>query len=116
MNQLKIVCLYVSFLLISSCCKEEIADNVPGCIKRKICAEIKNDSKMDRVVENTFNGATVYSMLYTDYGGTTIKVYDSHCDFLCSLYIGSTFGLINDSCSGTRFSTSAVFRRNVWEK
>lgn len=111
--------LLLLLVLLAGCCKEEIADNVPTCIKKKICREVKNSSEIYLVDEHILNDKKFYSFSESNIDGSiNEEIYDSQCNFICSMFFSSMMAVPNSNCDTLLYNpyNSSVIIRNIWKK
>lgn len=103
--------------IIAGCKKNDIAGDVPSCIRTEI-ENIKDDPDryyIGKVSEYVFMGRNVYAFEPDDRvmdAGTAIK--DSACNTICS--VGGFGGPDIMLCNGAKFYDNAVFKRDIWKK
>lgn len=102
-------------LLFSVSCNKDIAEGIPGCIRREINRHGKN-WETGSVDEYFFQNRLVYAFapdgkIIAD-GSTEIK--DENCNQLCT--VGGFGGPQINQCNGENFFQNAVFKRNIWKK
>lgn len=104
-------------IIIVGCKKENIAKDVPSCIRAEI-ENVEDDANryISKVSEYIFQGRTVYAFeedgsIIAD-ASTAIK--DSACNVICS--VGGLAGPNLTLCNGVKFYENAVFKRVIWEK
>lgn len=108
--------ILLTTILINSCNKSKIADDVPPCIKEQIKNCKKNSCCIKgecMIREYLFDEKTVYSIVGNDCGiNGSMMIFDVDCNFL-----GSIGGIHNNNTMiQNKDFSSAVFIRTIWEK
>ena len=116
MKQLTVFLIASSLFVITSCHKEKIAANTPGCIRSEIVANGSSNWTIGSVDEYLFQNKLVYafspdSKIIAD-AATVIK--DESCNIVCNV---GGFGPVSVvMCNGFDFFQTAIFKRNIWKK